>query len=48
MPLTREGRGTALAVAVDLVNTWDELVREPDLLEGLDGPPRGPVSRLDA
>ena len=36
MPLTREGRGTGLAVAVDLVNTWDELVAEPDLIEGLD------------
>lgn len=36
MPLTREGRGTGLAVAVDLVNTWDELESEPDLIEGLD------------
>ena len=24
-----------LAVAVDLVNTWDELEEEPDLIEGL-------------
>ena len=36
MPLTREGRGTGLAVAVDLVNTWDELESEPELIEGLD------------
>jgi predicted RNA-binding Zn ribbon-like protein len=35
MPLTKEGRGTGLAVAVDLVNTWDELEPEPDLIEGL-------------
>jgi predicted RNA-binding Zn ribbon-like protein len=28
-------RGTAVAVAVDLVNTWDELEEEPDLIEGL-------------
>lgn len=35
MPLTKEGRGTALVVAVDLVNTWDELESEPDLIEGL-------------
>jgi predicted RNA-binding Zn ribbon-like protein len=35
MPLTKEGRGTGLAVAVDLINTWDELEREPDLIEGL-------------
>jgi predicted RNA-binding Zn ribbon-like protein len=36
MPLTRdETRGTGLAVAVDLVNTWDELEDEPDLIEGL-------------
>jgi predicted RNA-binding Zn ribbon-like protein len=33
MPLTREGRGTGVAVAVDLVNTWDELEDEPDLIE---------------
>lgn len=37
MPLTRdETRGSGLAVAVDLVNTWDELHPEPDLIEGLD------------
>src|SRR5262245_49277487 len=35
MPLTREGRGTPLALAIDLVNTWDELEPEPDLIEGL-------------
>jgi len=36
MPLTSdETRGTGLAVAVDLVNTWDELEAEPDLIEGL-------------
>ena len=35
MPLTKEGRGTGLAVAVDLVNTWDELEPEPDLIEGV-------------
>jgi predicted RNA-binding Zn ribbon-like protein len=28
-------RGTAVAVAVDLVNSWDELEAEPDLIEGL-------------
>src|SRR5262245_52015966 len=36
MPLTREGRGTGLMLAVDLVNTWDLLEPEPDLIEGLD------------
>jgi predicted RNA-binding Zn ribbon-like protein len=35
MPLTHEGRGTGLVVAIDLVNTWDELESEPDLIEGL-------------
>jgi predicted RNA-binding Zn ribbon-like protein len=36
MPLTRdETRGSGLAVAVDLVNTWDELHPEPDLIEGV-------------
>jgi predicted RNA-binding Zn ribbon-like protein len=35
VPLTKEGRGTGLAVAVDLVNTWDELESDPDLIEGL-------------
>ena len=37
MPLTRdETRGSGLAVAIDLVNTWDELEPEPDLIEGLE------------
>jgi predicted RNA-binding Zn ribbon-like protein len=37
MPLTRdETRGSGLAVAIDLINTWDELEPEPDLIEGLD------------
>jgi predicted RNA-binding Zn ribbon-like protein len=36
MPLTRgPDRGTAAGLAVDLVNTWDELEAEPDLIEGL-------------
>jgi putative stress-induced transcription regulator/CGNR zinc finger protein len=36
MPLTRdETRGSGVAVAVDLVNTWDELHPEPDLIEGI-------------
>jgi predicted RNA-binding Zn ribbon-like protein len=36
MPLTSdETRGSGLAVAVDLVNTWDELHEEPDKIEGL-------------
>jgi predicted RNA-binding Zn ribbon-like protein len=36
MPLTRDDtRGSGLALAVDLVNTWDELEPEPDLIEGL-------------
>jgi predicted RNA-binding Zn ribbon-like protein len=36
MPLTRDDtRGSGVAVAVDLVNTWDELHPEPDLIEGL-------------
>src|SRR5690349_15569889 len=36
MPLTRgHGRGTGVIVAVDLVNTWDELEEEPDLIEDL-------------
>jgi predicted RNA-binding Zn ribbon-like protein len=36
MPLTRdETRGSGAAVAVDLVNTWDELHSEPDKIEGL-------------
>lgn len=28
-------RGTGVGLAVDLVNTWDELEEEPDLIEGL-------------
>jgi predicted RNA-binding Zn ribbon-like protein len=37
MPLTSdETRGSGTAVAVDLVNTWDELHPEPDLIEGID------------
>ena len=35
MPLTKEGRGTGLTVAVDLVNTWDELESDPELIEDL-------------
>jgi predicted RNA-binding Zn ribbon-like protein len=36
MPLTRdETRGSGLAVAIDLINTWDELELEPDLIEGV-------------
>ena len=36
MPLTRdETRGSGVALAIDLVNTWDELEPEPDLIEGL-------------
>jgi predicted RNA-binding Zn ribbon-like protein len=36
MPLTSdETRGSGVAVAVDLVNTWDELHPEPDLIEGV-------------
>jgi predicted RNA-binding Zn ribbon-like protein len=36
MPFTRdETRGSGLAVAIDLINTWDELEPEPDLIEGL-------------
>jgi predicted RNA-binding Zn ribbon-like protein len=36
MPLTKEGRGTGLALAIDLVNTWDELEHEPELIEGVE------------
>ena len=36
MPLTQEGRGTGLALAVDLVNTWDELEDEPELIEDVE------------
>jgi len=36
MPLTRdETRGSGVALAVDLVNTWDELEDEPDLIDDL-------------
>jgi predicted RNA-binding Zn ribbon-like protein len=36
MPLIRdETRGSGLAVAIDLINTWDELHEEPDKIEGL-------------
>lgn len=36
MPFTQdETRGSGLAVAIDLINTWDELEPEPDLIEGL-------------
>jgi predicted RNA-binding Zn ribbon-like protein len=36
MPLTRdETRGSGLALAVDLVNTWDVLMPEPDLIDDL-------------
>src|SRR3954454_19266617 len=35
MPLTKEGRGTGAMLAVDLVNTWDELHRPKDLIEDL-------------
>jgi len=36
MPLTSdETRGSGLAVSIDLINTWDELEPEPDLIEGL-------------
>jgi predicted RNA-binding Zn ribbon-like protein len=36
MPLTEMERGSGLAVAVDLINTRDELVAEPDLLHSAD------------
>ena len=32
MPLTKLGRGGGVALAVDLLNSWDELERDPDLL----------------
>jgi predicted RNA-binding Zn ribbon-like protein len=35
MPLTREGRGTGAMLAVDIVNTWDELHTPKDLIEDL-------------
>ena len=36
MPLSREGRGTGWALAVDIVNTWDDYPRPMDLVEGLE------------
>src|SRR3954453_2128684 len=36
MPLSREGRGTGWALAVDIVNTWDEYPQPMDLVEGID------------
>jgi predicted RNA-binding Zn ribbon-like protein len=33
MPLTKTGRGTGAAVAVDLVNSWDEYPEAQDLLD---------------
>jgi predicted RNA-binding Zn ribbon-like protein len=36
MPLTEIERGSGLAVAVDLINTWDELEPAPDLLRSPD------------
>jgi predicted RNA-binding Zn ribbon-like protein len=36
MPLSRDGRGTGWALAVDIVNTWDEYPRPMDLVEGLE------------
>jgi predicted RNA-binding Zn ribbon-like protein len=32
MPLTKLGRGGGVALAVDLLNSWDELEPQPDLL----------------
>jgi predicted RNA-binding Zn ribbon-like protein len=32
MPLTKLGRGGGVALAVDLLNSWDELEPDPDLL----------------
>jgi predicted RNA-binding Zn ribbon-like protein len=34
--LSRQGRGTGVSVAVDLVNTWDELEPDPDHLRSID------------
>jgi predicted RNA-binding Zn ribbon-like protein len=34
MPLTRQGRGTGAALAVDLVNTFDAFPEPTDLIEG--------------
>src|SRR3954464_4501704 len=36
MPLSKEGRGTGWALAVDIVNTWDEYPHPVDLVEGID------------
>jgi predicted RNA-binding Zn ribbon-like protein len=36
MPLSRAGRGTGWALAVDIVNTWDEYPRPTDLVEGIE------------
>jgi predicted RNA-binding Zn ribbon-like protein len=36
MPLSKEGRGTGWALAVDIVNTWDEYPSPVDLVEGVD------------
>lgn len=36
MPLSREGRGAGWALAVDIVNTWDEYPQPMDLVEGID------------
>jgi predicted RNA-binding Zn ribbon-like protein len=36
MPLTKEGRGTGVSLAVDLVNSWDELEDPQDLIENAD------------
>src|SRR5918912_1423659 len=32
MPLTKLGRGGGVALAVDLLNSWDELEPDPELL----------------
>src|SRR5919202_213610 len=34
MPLTKLGRGGGIALAVDLLNSWDELDDAPDFLSG--------------
>jgi predicted RNA-binding Zn ribbon-like protein len=36
MPLTETDRGSGLAVAIDVVNTWDELAEPPELLRSVD------------
>ena len=40
MPLTHVGRGTGVALAVDLVNSWDELDEPPELLQDAGWLPR--------